>query len=439
MRKLLLFAIPLCTVGAFGQKTKPILRANLVSTTVNEGNKNHFTDNVSKRDLVFTIDAEAKLNGEITITNDANSTLLFKGMMKDNYLVDSAVWYDNNNIVKVVHFKDKCCSNANNHVDPTPKVLSAIKGEQEGVERVYHSKKAGVLKSVSNYKSGKKHGKSYEYDSTGTLCAVRTYKDDMLHDTTWINPKRKNPDMEIYANGVPTGVWKKYNSNGGLLEVSYKSDFGDSTVLYGSDAKLLSIKTLGIADQSYTRIGREYDSKLKLSKLYYIKDRVDTNASVLHGMYEEYTNGKISLRGEYWLGTKIETWITFNAKGSETNWENFTTRDIAMSTIIEGAPKTSTAVAVDIFPPALSKSSITMELASNGKVEKIFKKTAEINWELSVKSSTDWTVTCTDPNLSTQEQTDVVDYLKSSITTVKGVRYSHKEVNFTSHYKLTFN
>lgn len=439
MKKLLIITISLLGVGAFGQKTKPVLKVNLLYTVVNEGNKNHFSDNTSKRDLIFTIDAEAKLNGEITITNEANTSLIFKGMMKDNYLVDSAVWYDNNNIIKVVHFSDKCCTGTNSHVDPTPKVLAAIKGEREGIERIYHSKKPGVLKSVSHYKSGKKNGKSYEYDSTGTLKAIRTYKDDVLNDTSWINPKAKNPDMEFYTNGVPSGVWKKYNSNGGLLEVSYHSATGDSTILYGSDAKLLSIRSLSAADASYIHTGREYDSKLKLSKLYYIKDRIDTNASVLHGMYEEYTNGKISLRGEYWLGTKIETWITFNAKGGETNWENFTTRDVATSTIIEGSPSLTTAPTVDLFPPALSKSTITMELASNGKIEKIFKKVTEINWELNVKSATDWTVTCTDAALSSQEQTDVVDYLKTCITTVKGVRYSHKEVNFTTKYKLVFN
>jgi len=438
MRKLLLLAIPLCTVGVFGQKTKPILRVNLVSTTVNEGSKNHFTDNVTKRDLIFNIDGEAKLNGEITISNSSNSSLIFKGMMKDNYLVDSAVWYDNNNIIKVVHFKDKCCTAATNYVDPTPKVLAAIKGERDGVERIYNSKKPGVLKSLTNYKAGKKQGKSYEYDSTGTLWAIRTYKDDNLHDTTWINPKSKNPDMEIYANGVPSGVWEKYNSNGGPLEVSYKMATGDSTVLYGSDAKLLSIKTRSAADNSIHTC-KEYDAKLKMSKLYYLKDRVDTNASVLHGMYEEYKNGKISLRGEYWLGTKIELWITFNAKGAEINWENFLTRDVAYATLIEGAPLGTTAVAVDLFPPALSKSTVTMELASNGKIEKIFKKVTEINWEFDVKSSTDHKVICNDPGLSEQERLDVVDYLTSCITTVKGVRYSHKEVNFITKYKLVFN
>jgi antitoxin component YwqK of YwqJK toxin-antitoxin module len=439
MKKILTLLIALPCIGSFAQKTKPVLQTTLVSTTVNEGTKNHFSDNVNKRDLTFTIDAEAKLNGEIIIKNPDNSALIFKGMMKDNYLVDSAMWYENNNLVKVVHFKDKCCSSATDYVDPTSKVLSSIKGERQGVERIYFPSNPGIPKAVYTYQGGKKHGKQYEFDSTKTLTRIRNYKDGKLHDTSFVNCHRKNPDLEIYANDVPAGVWKKHNQAGVLVEKTHKQASSDSTIYYGGDSKILSIVYKSVPEYGL-RTCREYNEKGVITKTYFLKFGGDTVGEVLHGMYEEYAGGKIKIRGEYWYGTQIETWITYNAKGAEIKWDSYTSRDVAMAVQPDVIPVTTTqtAVAVDLFPPALSKSAITMTLESNGKIEKLFKKTEEINWELDVKSSTDYKVVCNDPQLTESERADVVSYLISSITAVKGVRYSHKEVAFVTKYKLLF-
>jgi antitoxin component YwqK of YwqJK toxin-antitoxin module len=439
MKKIPLLLIAFCGLTVFAQKTKPVIQATFVSTTVNAGTKHHFSDNTTKRELSFTLDAEAKLNGEVTIKDVTSSALIFHGIMKDDHLVDSAMWFENNNLVRVVHFNDKCCTSKTDYVHPTSQSHNDIKGEKTGIEKLYYASKPGVLKAVNNYQSGKKHGKQFEYDSTKTLVVIRNYKDDQLHDTSFINCHKKTTDIEIYNNGVPTGAWKKYSASGTLAEVNHKSAGSDSTLYYQADAKLSKIVYRSAPDNGlYTY--REYNAKSVLTKQYFTQYRTDSLKEVLQGMYEEYTNGKISLRGEYWLGTKVETWITYNAKGSETNWESFVTRDVAMATnpgvvVIDGVIPVA---AEDIFPPVLSKASITMEFASNGKIEKLFKKTEEINWTLEVRSSTDHTVICTEKSLTDTERADVVDYITSSITTVKGVRYSHKEIPSTTQYKLVF-
>src|SRR5688572_17802349 len=202
MKKVILFSASLFSIALFAQKTKPVLKSTFVSTIVNEGVKNHFSEKNNDRDLVFTIDEDAKLNGELTLKNVASSNLIFKGMMKDNHLIDSAVWYENNNIVKVAHFKDKCCTSTTDYVDPTPKHLSSIKGERQGIERVYFASKPGVLKALYSYQAGKKHGKQYEYDSLQKLVSIKTYKNGKLNDTSWTNCNRKNPDIQIYADDV---------------------------------------------------------------------------------------------------------------------------------------------------------------------------------------------------------------------------------------------
>ncbi len=437
MKNIVLFTVAFYSLTLFAQKSKPTLQNTFVSTTVNEGTKNHFTDNVHKCDLTFTIDADAKLNGEITIKDAATSGIIFKGTMKDNYLIDSAMWYENNNLIKVVNFKEKCCSAPTNYVDPTPKVLSSIKGEKHGPERIFYSKPANVVKEINYYQSGKRQGKQYEYSSNGALVSIRNFKDDKLHDTSWTNCQNKVGNVEIFTNGVPTGVWKKYSATGVLTEATYKLTGTDSTLLYLADGKLQTIICKSSSEGGmYTY--REYDIKYKLTKQYYAKDRLDTIGEVMDGMYEEYTNGILILRGEYYMGQKIDIWTTYDKKGRETKSETFMTRDEAMANQKEVLQVTNAVVAVDLFPPALSKATITMTFGSNGKIEKLFKKTQEINWSLDVKSATDYQVICNEETITENERTDVINYITSCISTVKGVRYSHKEVNFITHYKLVF-
>lgn len=442
MKKILTVGIGLFSLTLFAQKAKPVLKNTFVTTIVNEGIKNHFSEKNNDRDLVFTLDEDAKLNGEITLKNVASSSVIFKGIMKDNYLIDSAVWYENNNIVKVAHFKDKCCTSTTDYVDPTPKHLSSIKGERQGIERIYFTSKPGVLKALYTYNAGKKHGKQYEYDSLQKLVAIRTFKNGKLNDTSWVNCSRKNPDIEIYTDDVPSGAWKKYNSSGALTQTIYKAADGDSTINYGSDGKIQSIAYQSVADAMGLYTCREYDAKAMISKKYFYKNRTDSVGTCLHGIYEEYANGKMKLSGEYWLGMKVETWISYSSKGVANKWDNYVSRYDAMAAKPDNpttTTTTTTASSVDLFPPSLSKSTITMVLESNGKVEKIFKKVQEINWELEVKSSTDYKVICNDSQLSDSEKADVISYLTSSITLVKGVRYSHKEVSFVTKYKLVFN
>ncbi len=460
MKKTFLLIVSTLSLSLYAQKSTPGIQAIFVSATVNAGINHTFSEVTFKRDLVFTINENGVLNGEIMIWNTKETDMIFKGTIKDEYLIDSAMWYERNKLIKVVHFREKCCTNHKDYVDPTPKKSFSIKGEKHGIERIYNPSNPEVIKEINNYQYGKRHYRQYEFDSVQTLINVRTYKAGQLHDTSWINCHHKVSDIEVYTNDVPTGIWKKYDEMGMLAEAKHRFQDFDSTVFYLPDGKISTILFKSSSDDGL-RSCREYDGSLTLRKQYFVKERWDNGKELFEGLYlewdaqgkkakvanykfgklmgayEEYENGIIHLKGEYMLDEQVETWFTYNSKGKVIKTEFIKNREDVLITQ-EETGAVITEVAVDVFPHTINKPTISMQLTPNGKIAKLFKIAPEINWVLKVKTPTDYQVICEDERLSDKDRKDLISYLTSCIHSVKGTRYNHKEVPFSINYQLVY-
>lgn len=442
------------------QKAQSTIKATCTSIDVEAGTHHLFTDASHKRELTFTLDGNGELKGEITIKIHKTNEVIFRGNLKGEYLVDSAMWFDGGRLIKKTIFNSTCCANYSDYVEPSPKHLTCIKGQREGNEIEYYTFNPDFLHYKNSYEGGKKSGKQHEFDSTGTLLHKRTYKEGKLQDTSWLNCGNPTADIEIYNAGLPAGTWKKYDGSGTLIEEIYHLEKGDSTISYAGPGMINSIfyKSDALTDAHYCR---EYDGKPTLLKQYFLKDRWDTTASYyegtylefdslgrklkvanysfsrLNGDYEEYVNGKISKKGKYFHDEQIGTWFNYNAKGKVTSSEQFKNKEDIIIDAPIFTPEIKKDVALNMFPAAIVKPTITMVLAPNGKIGKLIKKYPDIEWSFHVKTPSSHEAICDDARLSAKEKDDVQKYLKVSITTVKTIHYDHKEVPFVMHYKLS--
>jgi hypothetical protein len=102
------------------------------------------------------------------------------------------------------------------------------KNRRHGSWAVYHIN--GMLKSLSGYVNGKKHGQSIELNDRGDMIQKANYLNDQLHGFFVLYEYGKVKEERYYANGLLEGAVRKFYRNGELKEESfYKNGLLDGT------------------------------------------------------------------------------------------------------------------------------------------------------------------------------------------------------------------
>ncbi|MFC2111406.1 toxin-antitoxin system YwqK family antitoxin [Bacteroidota bacterium] len=209
---------------------------------------------------------------------------------------------------------------------------------KQGLTTIYYSD--GKVKKTINFKDGREHGISTEYDKNGIIITVIEYKRGFIVDQEFINRTNKdgskqgkwkyfypNGNLKIegwYSNGMKNGYFKEYDKTEKLIEI--KKYVNDELQIDVEELKEYEIRKDYYPDGKIKIVGsyingiaegirKEYSKEGKIEKAYILnKGRIVGEGLIdeygkKQGYWKEYyQSGQLQGDGFYKDNIKIKEW-----------------------------------------------------------------------------------------------------------------------------------
>jgi antitoxin component YwqK of YwqJK toxin-antitoxin module len=143
----------------------------------------------------------------------------------------------------------------------------------------------GTLSSTENYLSGDLHGRSENYDFSGTLISIENWASGILEDSAFYFRSGSLYREGIYQNGVYAGLWVTYYPDGTVQQAgTYVNGLPDG-------------------------LWKSFDEQGTLTdEGYYVNGLPD-------GEWKFYEDGKLSYYGQYSKGEEVGEWFKVGKNG----------------------------------------------------------------------------------------------------------------------------
>jgi len=272
----------------------------------------------------------------------ANGNLKSEGNRKFYQLDGKWVFYDKNGfITKEINYKEGI-RNGNENIFKNGKLYQSIpfvKNIREGKTFKYFGD--AKISFEANYINNEIFGKGYEFDETGNIITIESYKNGVLSRTqrinrndlhnekhglwVWFDSKRKVQLQGTYKHGLKHGFFKTYDKKGNLLKtVKYlngeiQEDAIETAKLevkrsYYSDKKLKTYKSFrnGIPDgvhQEFDANGKALSTVLYKLGIVVAKGGTMDEKGKKQGVWNEYyLSGEKKSQGKFTNGKKSGNW-----------------------------------------------------------------------------------------------------------------------------------
>lgn len=420
------FLVSLLITGTgFGQ------RLEVVSYDIESSVKGHY--------VRAHMDQQGRVQGPVVLyeLSGSDTLFLFRGEVRNGYLVNTARWYADKMLVREAEF-GYAPGNAHAHSETMGGWLwfSALQqgrdiswglassgyykrseeyytdGRLEGVQRYYYPN--GVEKEMSVYVSGMRSGPYTKRYSSGAL-----------------------QESGIYTDDRKTGKWELWNLHGKLAHTDWygENEWPDSTWFYTEDGTVSDrvrtsaggvseyfVYANGSLDRHYFMkyryleglYTRYYGNGNKLSEVEYrenqrngaaqswyedgrLKEEYSYRNGLREGAYISwYPNGRLESKGQYSAGDKTGTWDYYHASGRRLTkseiariGEEFDVEPIPVPEVIEGPVEEEVYVSVEVLPQLKPRRSLSGRKAIReaGLGFTLRYKTIEVAAQLSAESA----------------------------------------------------
>jgi len=226
------------------------------------------------------------------------------------------------------------------------KIENFINDQKEGLTEVFFAN--GTIKNQTPFVSGREKGLAYEYDTTGVVISLLTYKagvlvkdqqinrrdDKGLKKGIWIqfHPNREVKNEGMYVNDLKHGYWKYYKNDGNLIRiekwingvlVENADELAKLDIRREIDPNTGKIKTIGgYRNGKKEGVHREYDENGEVTGAKIYKDGIMLSEGIYdeqsrkQGLWKYYfVTGELKEQGAYKNDKKTGTWKFFFING----------------------------------------------------------------------------------------------------------------------------